>query len=88
MARRDVSKKGVRTFADLEEGQLKLTAADLSLGCLVILPDDLREVYGLSPDTFSVAKAIRISAGLPYFFRPIKIYDQEAKSILWLMELY
>lgn len=77
-----LAKKGVRTFADLEEGQLKLTAADLSLGRLVILPDDLREVYGLSPDTFSVAKAIRISAGLPYFFRPIKIYDQEAKKHL------
>ncbi|GAA4066064.1 patatin-like phospholipase family protein [Amphibacillus indicireducens] len=74
--------KGVYTFADLERDQLKLTVADLSIGRLVVLPDDLQQVYGLSPERFSVAKAIRMSAGLPYFFRPIKLYDQEAKKHL------
>lgn len=74
--------KGVYTFADLERDQLKLTVADLSIGRLVVLPDDLHQVYGLSSERFSVAKAIRMSAGLPYFFRPIKLYDQEAKKHL------
>ena len=77
-----LAEKGVYTFADLAEGQLKLTVADLSIGRLVILPDDLRSVYGISPERFSVAKAIRMSAGLPYFFRPVKLFDQEAKKHL------
>lgn len=77
-----LAKKGVYTFADLAEGQLKLTVADLSIGRLVILPDDLRSVYGISLERFSVAKAIRMSAGLPYFFRPVKLFDQEAKKHL------
>ena len=76
--------KGVYTFADLERDQLKLTVADLSIGRLVVLPDDLHQVYGLSSERFSVAKAIRMSAGLPYFFRPIKLYDQEAKKHLMM----
>ncbi len=77
-----LAEKGVYTFADLAQGQLKLTVADLSIGRLVIIPDDLRSVYGISPERFSVAKAIRMSAGLPYFFRPVKLFDQEAKKHL------
>lgn len=77
-----LAEKGVYTFSDLAQGQLKLTVADLSIGRLVIIPDDLRSVYGISPERFSVAKAIRMSAGLPYFFRPVKLFDQEAKKHL------
>ena len=74
--------KGIYTFADLKYGQLKLTVADLTLGRLVIFPDDLQEIYGILPERFSVAKAIRMSAGLPFFFKPIKLFDQEAKKHL------
>lgn len=75
-----LAKKGVRTFGDLKNNQLKLTTADLTLGRLIILPDDLKKTYGILPERFSVARAIRMSAGLPFFFRPEKIYDQEAKK--------
>ncbi|WP_440895833.1 patatin-like phospholipase family protein [Amphibacillus sp. Q70] len=72
--------KGIYTFGDLQNNQLKLTTADLTLGRLMILPDDLKQTYGILPERFSVARAIRMSAGLPFFFRPEKIYDQEAKK--------
>lgn len=75
-----LNKKGVYTFGDIKEGTLKLTVADLTLGRLVILPDDLTPLYGILPERFSVAKAIRMSAGLPFFFRPEVIYNQEAKK--------
>src|SRR5690625_3178734 len=73
-----LAKKGIYTFGDLEEDSLKLTVADLTLGRLVIIPDDLKKIYGILPERYSVAKAIRMSAGLPFFFRPEFIYNQEA----------
>lgn len=75
-----LEEKGVRTFADISDGRLKLTVADLTLGRLIIMPDDLKQTYGILPERFSVARAIRMSAGLPFFFKPEKIYDQEAKK--------
>jgi NTE family protein len=67
-----LAQKGVRTFADLEPQALRVVASDLSNGRLMILPDDLPS-YGINPNSFSVAKAIRMSCSLPYFFEPVKI---------------
>ncbi|MFC7060603.1 patatin-like phospholipase family protein [Halobacillus seohaensis] len=77
-----LSKKGIRTFAQLPEGSLKVVCSDLTLGKMVVIPDDLKETYGIDPRTFSVAKAARISASLPYFFRPVKLYGKNGKSLL------
>ncbi|WP_067836860.1 patatin-like phospholipase family protein [Amphibacillus sediminis] len=74
--------KGIHTFSDLDKDKLKLTVADLTLKRLIIIPDDLEQVFGVAADRFSVAKAIRMSASLPYFFKPEKLYDQEAKKHL------
>lgn len=65
--------KGISTFADLPSGHLKLIVSDISLGRLIILPDDLQRVYGIDPTSFSVATAVRMSAGFPYFFMPKKL---------------
>lgn len=62
--------KGVYAFSDLPHDKLKVVVSDLTLGKLVVLPDDLQKVYGIDPKYFSVAKAIRMSAGFPYFFMP------------------
>ncbi|WP_017755744.1 patatin-like phospholipase family protein [Calidifontibacillus oryziterrae] len=70
-----LKKRGIETFGDLEEGALKIIASDLTRGKMIILPDDLQG-YGINPKTFSIAKAVRMSAGIPYFFEPIKIYDR------------
>ncbi|GAE24585.1 lysophospholipase-like family protein [Halalkalibacter wakoensis JCM 9140] len=73
---RDVlAAKGVRTFGDLPKGSLKIIASDLTKGKLLVLPDDL-EKYGVIPEKFPVARAIRMSCSIPYFFEPVKIYDR------------
>nr|WP_289214434.1 patatin-like phospholipase family protein [Halobacillus campisalis] len=77
-----LQKKGIKTFAHLPEGELKIVCSDLTLGRMVVIPDDLKEVYGIDPNTFSVAKAARISATLPYFFMPVKLHGKKGKSIL------
>ncbi|PSA99698.1 patatin-like phospholipase family protein [Bacillus halotolerans] len=64
--------KGVRVFGDLKKGSLRLIASDLTNGTMIVLPDDLVR-YGLNPDMFPVARAVRMSCSIPYFFEPIKL---------------
>lgn len=75
--------KGVRTFGDLElsadEGvdtrearfrfRLQVIVADVSRGRMVVLPRDASR-YGVLPQALSVARAVRWSASLPFFYRP------------------
>ncbi|MEC5422276.1 patatin-like phospholipase family protein [Virgibacillus sp. C22-A2] len=68
-----LAKKNIFTFNDLKEGYLKVVVSDLSLGKLVVISDDLQRIYGLDPGNFSIAKAVRMSAGFPYFFMPKKL---------------
>lgn len=78
-----LSKKGIYTFADLQDGQFKVVVSDLTLGKLVVIPNDLRRVYGIDEKDFPVARAVRMSAGFPYFFIPKKlISDSNQKSII------
>ncbi|HSO58756.1 MAG TPA: patatin-like phospholipase family protein [Paenisporosarcina sp.] len=67
-----LSAKGVYTFGDLPEGKLKIIASDLTNGKMLVLPDDLSQ-YGISADTFSLARALRMSCGIPFFFEPVKL---------------
>src|SRR5699024_9966559 len=61
---------------------LKIIVSDISLKKLVVIPDDLERVYGLDPGTFSVAAAVRMSAGFPYFFMPKKLTFQDKHSVM------
>ncbi|HEX8496620.1 MAG TPA: patatin-like phospholipase family protein [Actinomycetales bacterium] len=71
---------GVRTFGDLRTGEpapqhaysLVVTATDLSRRRQVRLPWDL-PTYGVDPDDFPVARAVRASAAIPLFFRPVRV---------------
>ncbi|WP_100404771.1 patatin-like phospholipase family protein [Bacillus solitudinis] len=73
---RDILKaKGISTFADLPDGTLKIIASDLSRGKMIVLPDDLKQ-YGAIPGMFSVARAVRMSCSIPYFFEPVKLYNR------------
>lgn len=76
-----LGEKGVYTFSDLPKGSLRLVASDLTNGRLIVLPDDLVS-YGIPIDSFPVAKAIRMSCSLPYFFEPIQLRSLEGKSII------
>ncbi|WP_414703641.1 patatin-like phospholipase family protein [Pseudalkalibacillus sp. SCS-8] len=74
-----LAEKGVRTFADLEEGSIRIIASDITNGRMIVLPDDL-ERYGILPERFKIAKAVRMSASIPYFFDPIKLFDATGKK--------
>lgn len=73
--------RGVRSFADLPPQTLRVIASDLTNGQLIVLPDDLIK-YGIDPGSFSVAKAIRMSCSLPYFFEPVKLYTHRTANII------
>lgn len=62
--------KGIFTFSDIPAGKLYIVASDITNGRLLVLPDDLRQ-YGINPATFPVAKAVRMSCSIPYFFDPV-----------------
>ncbi len=74
--------KGVSTFGDLEPGKLTMIAADLTQNKMLVLPEDLVH-YGIAPEDFSVAKAVRMSASLPFFFEPVLFkYGKTASYIV------
>ncbi|WP_156290819.1 patatin-like phospholipase family protein [Oceanobacillus salinisoli] len=80
---KQLARKNIYTFNDITPGYLKVVVSDLSLGKLVVIPDDLKRIYGLNPKFFPVAKAVRMSAGFPYFFMPKKLPGKtEKKSII------
>ena len=76
-----LSLKGVYNFADLPPGSLKLVASDLTHGKMIVLPDDLVH-YGIDPETFSVARALRMSCNIPFFFEPVRIKAPSGETIV------
>jgi NTE family protein len=79
--REKLEAKGLRTFSDLPKQTLRVIGSDLTNGQMIVLPDDLNK-YGITPGTFSIAKAIRISCSIPYFFEPVKLRTKDGVNIL------
>lgn len=75
-----LSEKDIYTFKDIKPGSLKIIVSDLTLGKLIVIPDDLERVYGIAPESFSIARAVRMSAGFPYFFIPKRIENKSKKK--------
>ncbi|WP_277587522.1 patatin-like phospholipase family protein [Psychrobacillus antarcticus] len=73
--------KGVYTFSDIEAGSLKLVASDLTNGKIMVLPDDL-ERYGISSASFPIARALRMSCGIPFFFEPVKLKVTSTDTVI------
>ncbi|PLR87557.1 MULTISPECIES: patatin-like phospholipase family protein [Bacillus] len=73
--------KGLRTFSDLPPNTLRVIASDLSNGRLLVLPDDLPR-FGIDPGSFPIAKAIRMSCSLPFFFEPVKLKTGSETNII------
>jgi NTE family protein len=75
---------GGRTFAGLD-GRLKLVAVDVTNRALLVLPDDLLDAAGeplwrdprsgddIHPDSFPLARAVRMSVSVPYVFPPVEL---------------
>ncbi len=67
-------------FGDLEEGKLQVVGVDLAHSRMVVFPEDVVHYVDddgkpLVPSEFPIADAVRISAGFPYFFPPLKLRD-------------
>jgi NTE family protein len=75
--------KGVATFGDLRGGvsSLRVLAADVTLGRIIVLPDDAPR-YGIDPHRLEVALALRMSASIPFLFRPVRFGADEARSLV------
>ena len=76
-----LAQKGLKTFSDLAPQTLRVIASDLSNGRILVIPDDLPK-YGISPGSFSIARAIRMSCSLPYFFEPVKLKTSTGTNIV------
>ncbi len=77
-------KKGKTKFSDMmHEGgsRLKIIASDITKKEIVILPDDLPK-YGIDPMNFEIAKAVRMSIGIPLFFTPVVIRYGKCESYI------
>lgn len=53
------------------QGKLTIIASDITNGKILILPDDLAKI-GLRPESFEVARAVRMSCSIPYFSIPCR----------------
>jgi NTE family protein len=71
-----------RTFGDLAPGTLRVVGVDLAHTRMVVFPDDVglyvdEQGQPLRPEEFPIAEAVRVSAGYPYFFPPLRLRDAQ-----------
>ena len=74
-------RRGIETFSDLPPGSLRVVASDVSNGKILVLPDDLPGM-GIPFESFPVARAVRMSASIPYFFRPVRIKSGKNRALV------
>lgn len=75
-----LAEKDVYTFGDLPKDSLKVVTSDLTNGRIIVIPDDLH-LYGKDWRDFSVAKALRMSCGIPFFFEPVMLSNGKGDSV-------
>lgn len=79
-----LKEKGITTFGDLKEKKgciLKIIASDITKKKMMILPDDLPE-YGIDADNFQIAKAVRMSCSIPFYFKPVELNHKDGVSFI------
>jgi NTE family protein len=82
--------RGIRTFGDLKSGlpdevnpsgyKVRVLAVDATREKVIVLPDDAI-FYGINPDDLEVAKAVRMSASVPFAFKPVELKKKEGNII-------
>ncbi|MEK4255345.1 patatin-like phospholipase family protein [Ureibacillus sp. FSL K6-2830] len=75
-----LAEKDVYAFGDLPKDSLKVVTSDLTNGRIIVIPDDLH-LYGKDWRDFSVAKALRMSCGIPFFFEPVMLSNGKGHSV-------
>lgn len=90
--RKKLNAKGVRTFKDLVikeyendpkfRYKLVIIATDVTRRKLLKLPHDIKD-YNIDPDNLEVSKAVRMSSGLPFFYKPCTLpYTSPGKQTI------
>lgn len=77
-----LEKKGKLRFKDVSvngKSRLKIIATDITKKDILVLPDDLVK-YGIDPMEFEIAKAVRMSISIPFYFKPVKFKYKEDMS--------
>jgi predicted acylesterase/phospholipase RssA len=85
-----------RTFASVKSPEtdtynLRLIAADVTHGEMLVLPDDLTRYRlpfrrRIDPDSFRIADAVRMSMSIPFFFEPVKLVHMETGEIASILD--
>ena len=76
--------KGKTKFKDIAVNgysPLKIIASDVTNKRLLILPDDLVK-YNINPLEFSIAKAVRMSISIPFYFNPVVLKHDKNSSFI------
>lgn len=76
--------KDVRNFGDISikgKSPLKIIASDITRHRMLVLPEDL-SYYGLKPMNFPIAKAIRMSISIPFYFKPVILDYKNTRSFI------
>ena len=77
--------KGKHKFKDIAvngKSPLKVIASDVTNKKLLVLPDDLKN-YNIDPLEFEIAKAVRMSISIPFYFNPVILkYGKESSYIV------
>lgn len=85
-----LAKKGKTTFGHIKSTnnicgnsiyKLQVTASDLTDKKLLVFPEDLKD-FCINPDTYSIAKAVRMSMSIPVFYEPYRLKDCNGKEHL------
>jgi NTE family protein len=79
----------VHTFRDLHMDdetpgskyfyKLQVIAADISRRKQLVLPWDIRD-YGMNPEELDVARAVRMSMSIPFFFEPVRLQNEQGET--------
>lgn len=76
--------KGKTKFKDIAingVSPLKIIASDITNKQLLILPDDLNR-YSIDPLEFEIAKAVRMSISIPFYFNPVVLKNGAESSFI------
>ncbi|KPU46029.1 patatin-like phospholipase [Oxobacter pfennigii] len=57
---------------DMYKYKLRVIASDISQKRLLVLPQDII-LYGIDPDELDIAKAVRMSMGIPLYYKPVVV---------------
>lgn len=83
-----LQRKGKTKFRDIRTEypeakyryKAQVIAADITDRNLLVLPGDLDVKFGLDPDEFSIARAVRMSMSIPLFFEPVRLQDRSGRT--------